>query len=843
MTFVIDDILAGKAIDIVLGRVRDGYKEFRGQPDALGRLLVLLHAEFGRECDLGRDVFYSWRARPELQNAFEGVLSGQLLPDRDVIAAIAALLMPRLKRTTATAQSDLAERIAQKAFAAAPIVVQGGGEDTLLLVSRLDDLRRRQVPHRERRTQRVRFKLPLATAYFTGREVELAAVHRALGVCKRAIVTQAIVGPAGVGKTQIAARYAHTHADEYEIVVWIRAEDGGVQDLAELAVLLGFTAIELSPSERAAAVLRWLCECDERWLLVLDNLSSAEQLPGCCPSSGRGDVIVTTRDRAVAQFATTLTVDVFDTDTAVRYLVERARRPQEKSGALRLAEALGFLPLALSHAGAFCDGGMTFDEYLGLVGDLPTSELFDSRPDLSYEQTVASTWKVSIEAASAQAPLAQHVLDMAAHLGPDGIPRSLLEVLIDPGSPRGRKRLGNSLYLLSRFSLATVDDSNMSIHRLLQKSVRDDALDHNRQCAAGHALKALDRAFPKDVESPDHWPVCEQLLAHVVALANTARGNGSSGRCLVDLLSRAVRYLRHAGGDRRQVPVAELACVHASSFLGAEHTATLAARTELALAYRSAGRTGDAIASGKQLVADCHRILGPYHRDTLRVRGNLSIALRSSGAIDQAIELGEQVLADRRAFFGPHDPHTVSAEADLVFVYQLAGRTDDAIAMGKRVVSERTRTLGRKHSETLIARINLAWAYEAAGETVRAIKLGEMVLSDCEAILGGVHRETVRARGNLSASFRSARRLDEAIALGERVLDDRDRILGSDHPNSLHARVNVAASYRAAGRTADAMRLGAQALSQSERLLGTMHPTTVQARAIMAASTEADPHK
>ena len=49
------------------------------------------------------------------------------------------------------------------------------------------------------------------------------------------MITQSISGLGGVGKTQLAARYVHDHAQEYDVVAWISAEDGGVSDLAALA--------------------------------------------------------------------------------------------------------------------------------------------------------------------------------------------------------------------------------------------------------------------------------------------------------------------------------------------------------------------------------------------------------------------------------------------------------------------------------------------------------------------------------------------------------------------------------------------------------------------------------
>ena len=90
--------------------------------------------------------------------------------------------------------------------------------------------------------RRVRFNLPALAVSFTGRDDELDELDAALQGDDRALITQAISGLGGVGKSQLAAHYTHRAADGYDIVAWIRAEDGGIADLAALAALLTHTA-------------------------------------------------------------------------------------------------------------------------------------------------------------------------------------------------------------------------------------------------------------------------------------------------------------------------------------------------------------------------------------------------------------------------------------------------------------------------------------------------------------------------------------------------------------------------------------------------------------------------
>ena len=405
MAFAIDDLLAGKAVDVALKGIRGAYRAF-GEQDAIGRLLVLLHADFGKEAELGRDAFYGWRKHASLIDVFERVLTGEMLRSPDAVGELADLIRPRLVRTAPECVDELARRVAEAVFRAAPLVVDGGTPETQLVLAHIADVRQRVAPQPKLGPRHVRFQLPLPSTYFVGREAELQALDRLLGGTERAAVTQAIAGLGGVGKSQLAARYVFDHADEYDVVAWIHVQDGGVADLARLAGYVLDVDAQTTADARAEATLGWLAACQERWLLVLDNVTDAAQLAGCCPSSGNGRVLITTRDQRVGQYAAMLPIDVFDEATAIDYLVSRTRRPAERSAAQRVAAALGCLPLALAHAGAYCEQGASFDEYLDLLDALPPRELFDSSPEAFYRDTVASTWQASVRAAAEHAPFA-----------------------------------------------------------------------------------------------------------------------------------------------------------------------------------------------------------------------------------------------------------------------------------------------------------------------------------------------------------------------------------------------------------------------------------------------------
>jgi tetratricopeptide (TPR) repeat protein len=685
----------------------------------------------------------------------------------------------------------------------------------------------------------VRFNLPAVAASFTGRDKELAALDVALRSRDRAVITQTITGLGGVGKSQLAARYVEQHVDDYDIVAWIHAEDGGIADLADLASKLGLPDAGRSPSQQARFALEWLGESELQWLLVLDNVASPDQLEDLIPSSGHGRVVVTSRDRALRKYGPELAVDVFDEEVASAYLITRVGRPTDEADAEKLATALGGLPLALSHAAAYCVSGTSFADYLDLLEAPPARELRHPEQEQFYERAIASTWKPSIQAVADIAPLAVEVLEMAAHLGPDAIPRLLFRVLGDSDTAGGPQRLTDAFNALERFSLATVDDDSIGVHRLLQKVVREDAIDRRNQTAALRALTALSDTFPHNVRLPASWPLCEQLVSHALALAEAFKHPASAGPELIDLLNRTCDYLYRSAPGQRLLVTAQTTLRHAERTIGAEHPSALTMRAHVATGYLWTGFIDEATALFEPLLADHVRILGPEHHHTLKARYSLALAYKNAGRAKEAIAILEPLLAGRKQMLGNDDPLTLTACHSLATVYNMVARTDEAIALLEPLVADDERILGVEHPNTLTARHSLALAYENARRNEDAIALLEPLLADRKRLLGDNHVDTLRTRHSLAMAQKNATRVTDAIAVFQLLLRDEERILGEDHPETLKTRQSLALAYLDVGRTSEAIDHFTRLLIAREQKLGSKHRATRTTRENLARAFKA----
>ncbi|WP_425245889.1 NB-ARC domain-containing protein [Streptomyces sp. NEAU-NA10] len=350
-------------------------------------------------------------------------------------------------------------------------------------------------------------ELPPATHNFTGREAELAAVWDVLDPHhneKRPATIAAISGMPGIGKSELAVQAAHAAQRRgwcpggvlYVDLRWYERDDAdAVADLAlyDLLLVLGVRAerVPRLTGQRAQLyrdVLAQRARHCERFLVVLDNASSPEQVQTLLPSTGG---IITSRETlARLDGVRLLRLDVLSPDDAVA-LISKAldasdsRMAEHPALARELARLCGHLPLALRIAAA-----LLAEDPEGTVGEL-TAALADERERLAEiaqgDWAVRAAFDLSYERLAAHEARVFRLLSIrlggdfstetaAVLTGDSGtsVRRALVSLrragLVDRGTAEGRWRLHDliSVYVadLARAE-ESADDLTAARHRLL----------------------------------------------------------------------------------------------------------------------------------------------------------------------------------------------------------------------------------------------------------------------------------------------------------------------------------------------------------------------------------------
>ncbi|MEV7175134.1 BTAD domain-containing putative transcriptional regulator [Kitasatospora sp. NPDC093679] len=242
--------------------------------------------------------------------------------------------------------------------------------------------------------------LPGDVPDFVGRQRELSWLGRTLTRPAGAAVPVAVVsGTAGVGKTALALHWSHQVRPRFpdgQLYVDLRGYDpqqplSGSDALARLLSAMGLPAHEI-PLDEADRVARYRTELNgQRVLVLLDNVSSVDQVRPLLPGTGSCAVLVTSRDtlgELVARHgARRLDLDLLpmtDSLDLLRRLIGD-RLDREAAVGQDLAEQCVGLPLALRVAAELAAAQHTTP-----LPDL-VSELADRRRRLHLLDTVGNS--------------------------------------------------------------------------------------------------------------------------------------------------------------------------------------------------------------------------------------------------------------------------------------------------------------------------------------------------------------------------------------------------------------------------------------------------------------------
>ena len=647
------------------------------------------------------------------------------------------------------------------------------------------------------------WNIPARNPGFTGRDDLLGQVRDQLLAGDKAVV-QALHGMGGVGKTQLAAEYAHRFAGAYDLAWWINAEQGGLigDQVAALGLALGCVPPGAGTEAVRAAVLAELRHRG-RWLLVFDNAEDPADVAPWLPGGG-GHVLITSRQRGWDEVAAPVEIDVLARAESVAILQTRVT-VLSGADADRLAAELGDLPLAIAQAAGFMAGtGMTAGEFLDLLATRAGQLLAQGAPG-SYPQSLAAATGLIADRLARQDPAAAELASVCAFLAPEPIPQSLFTgaVSVLPGELAARAAdplaWRQTLAHLTRQSLARIDHRGLQMHRLTQAILRDRLPPAQAAATRGYAEAMLAASNPGDPPNPVTWPRWARLTPHVLA-ADLA---GTDSPALRELARYTCWYLIERGDARTAHDLAAGLRQHWRDRLGEDHEHTLTAAHYLAWTLLEMGRYAESRDLNQDTLVRRRRVLGEDHPDTLYSAHNLAINLRELGEVQAARDLNQDTLDRHRRVLGQDHPDTLRSATILAHDLRELGEPQAARDLDQDTLDRRRRVLGQDHPDTLRSAGNLAIDLRELGEPQAARDLDQDTLDRRRRVLGHDHPDTLRSAGNLAIDLRELGEPQAARDLDQDTLDRRRRVLGHDHPDTLRSAGNLATDLRELGEADD----------------------------------------
>jgi len=628
-----------------------------------------------------------------------------------------------------------------------------------------------------------------------------------------AIVSNALLGMGGIGKTRAAVEYAWAYKESYTALLFVQADSP--QNLkTNLAALSGPLLLPEQAGRdedaRYHAVLAWL-RANPVWLLILDNVDTDAAREAALTILGSltgGHVVLTSRlDAGAWHEVTPLDLDLLDAGAAVEFLMDatatqRLRRDDDPARAEALATELGRLVLALDLAAATIrQRKCSFADYLVLwheSRDLVKG--WNERTLTGYHSAVGQTWAMS-EAELSRA--ARIVLQRLAFLAPDPLPGFALDVPVPHGPAVKAPR--EALLELAAYSLVKHEPENdqFTVHRLIQDATRRGLAAVETDDRLTDALWWMNAAFEDAWDDPRRWPRLTPLIPHAEAVAFMAARAGNAAPT-VRVMSAVGRLLFAQALYDRAEPLFRGALAMADNSERGTHPLLSTVLNDLAGLLRATNRLAEAEPLYRRALIIDEASLGPHHPNVATGLNNLAGLLRATNRLVEAEPLYRRALIIDEASLGPHHPNVATDLNNLAELLRTTNRPEGAEPLLRRALAIDEASLGPEHPNLAIRLNNLGLLLQATNRLAEAEPLMRRALAIDKASLGPGHPTAAVHLTNLAGLLQDTNRLAEAEPLFRRALIIDEASLGPHHPNVATDLNNLAGLLQATNRLAEA---------------------------------------
>ncbi|KAL5335183.1 hypothetical protein BJX70DRAFT_410666 [Aspergillus crustosus] len=655
-----------------------------------------------------------------------------------------------------------------------------------------------------------------------------------------------IFGLGGSGKTQFCCKFAEDNRDQYWGIFWI---DGSSREKAKHSFSRIAKSNGLESTETAAK--NWLSSSRLPWLLLINKADSTDvDVLDLCPSGERGVILITTRNPSNKRHGTegpcSFRFDKLGNQEATELVLATAviKPPWEdrtRKYADQIARILGYLPLALVHAGmaildqlcSLSDCPDYFERTWSRIRGLRTRGMSAAQmAEVLSNMSVYTSYEMiylNLESKDdRQSTEAVDLLGVCSFLYSDCINFEMLKAAaVNPRREREASRLVERTARLSRvhatpqtwgafvrqwiIAVAASLNGSPSYPPILPEVLRDldeTPFDEDRLRSALSLLVKLGLLSVNGKLSYGMHTTAEQAVwcqAGATVLAQTIFLRAPAGYAAQDEDLKRMIY-PHVETVRRRAAIEyakfSLVYLYMGQWSEAEELQNRVKDIIFAtLAYSIQSLKKKARTLQYEVLASAKRLYGPAHPRTLQIMDTLGATCLDCSRLREAQELHEEAVAGLTALrrsgigFDPEheheqeneDEHTLMAMHNLSKVRLRYFDFDDGFDIALVAYNGLSKLLGTRHQKTLDAQLDLATLY----------------------------------------GFKGPQHHPQALRMAEAVTRIRASSLGREHPLTLVSRLAVVNFKTAMGQFVEAEQMMKEGLQAAERSLGKTHLGTL----------------
>lgn len=558
---------------------------------------------------------------------------------------------------------------------------------------------------------------------------------------------------------------------------------------------------------------RFLTNSSEPWLLILDNADDPRlDISQFFPVGRRGTVIVTSRNPECRCHATVGSRELreMESDEAINLLLRSGDLSSEDQNmrdlALPIVQTLGYLALAVNHAGASIRQRVcSLEEYLSTYIH-HRKKLLSRKPvqaGSEYQHTVYTTWEISVArikelAKNAKDGTAVNALELLTFFGFCHFDDITEDIVRSACANRGRtgrypwwasNLLGmvrdcrisdwdssllfnEAIHLLSSYSLIQVSGANarISLHPLVHSWIRD-SLSENMHLRWWNitistlALASKDYCvrLQRQLKAHLHYCIGTRQIDDFFQEDDVALDRVDMIRCILNA------YTCHPYKDG--LTFSERALEYSRRVFGDESYSTCDLSYRLAVFLNRSSHYQNASDLLRGQLGITVRVAGPANALTVDMIEELTWAYRSSGRKQAALELAQKLFAVCEIALDERNLVYIKAMEVLANRYSDLGRYDESISLYEKSLAKRKEISNEEDESLLLAEYGLACMYGRSEQHQAALDIFQCTLKKNLRVSGEDHPDTIRTMTRTAVEYGYIGQAEKGIPLMIKALD------------------------------------------------------------------------
>ncbi len=666
---------------------------------------------------------------------------------------------------------------------------------------------------------------------FTGRVEDLRKLADALvnHATTGTVITQAITGMGGLGKTQLAVEFAYRYGNQFQGVHWLNLADPTTLD-SEIASCGQKMGLDNWPDDQPSQVTltEFTWKAQGLRLLILDNFEDVAHANDVLPRFRHSSIRILVTSRRSDWLPTTglnpILLELFSPTESLDFLKRSLLKRKDNDADLNtLSERLGHLPLALELASRYLNGHarLSVFEYLAQTKEaLEHASMNAWKKDVlgltptQHDTSLLSTFALSWLALKDET--AQKMFQSAGYLAPNtAIPLEIFEKTFEILS----EQCDEALTLLYGLGLLRESETQPTIHPLLAEYAcglskkNTKILEILAKTLATLSREALDTGLPARFDS---------IKPHIPVLAQYAENEKME---FAGELWNSYGYHLHMIADYSGARAAyERGIKIFEENLGKDHQNVATLVNNLGLVMKVQGDLVGSRAAYERALKIFEENLGKDHPNVATLVNNLGGVMSAQGDLAGARAAYERALKIFEANLGEDHPNVATLVNNLGLVMQDQGNLVSAQAAYERALKIDEASFGSNHPKVAIRVNNLGNVMQEQGDLVGARSAFERAIKIWEANLGTEHPQVAIGVNNLGTVMKAQGDLAGARAAYEQALKIDEANFGSDHPNVATDVNNLGSVMKAQGDLIGARAAYERALAIFKKFLLPDHP-------------------